>query len=136
MNTKHMKLNNCLYMKVDLNDPNRVNRVQVDKTNSLKSVNFGNHFRVAYKDLFCMQSDTKVCFALQHVDVTRVTMVPYQLETPWTAVPNESSCRIEHFLLVTEKIKSKVTRKCDLGQVDVLEEGVDDPTHVLEEEQF
>ena len=29
-----------------------------------------------------------------------------------------------------------MTRQCDLGQVDVLEEGVDDPIHVLEEEQF
>ena len=51
-------------------------------------------------------------------------------------MPNESSCGDEHLLLVTEKSKSKVTRKCDLGQVDVLEEGVDDPIHVLEEEQF
>ena len=63
-------------------------------------------------------------------------MVPYPLETPWTVVPNESQCRDEHLLLVTEYMESKVTRKCDLGQVDVLEERVDDPIHVLEEEHF
>ena len=102
MNARHMNFNNCLYVKVDLNDPNRVNRVQDGKTNSLKSVKIGNHFPVAYRDFFCMQTDTKVRFALQHVDVARVTTVPYQLETPWTVVPNESSCRDEHLLLVTE----------------------------------
>ena len=77
MNTRHMKFNNCLYVKVDLNDTNHVNIVQDGKTNSLKSVKFGNHFPVAHKDLFRTQTDTKVRFALQHVDVTRVTMVPY-----------------------------------------------------------
>ena len=46
------RLNNCLYVKGDLNDPNRVNRVQDGETNSLKSVKFGNYFPVAYKDLF------------------------------------------------------------------------------------
>ena len=39
-------------------------------------------------------------------------------KTPWTIVPHEASCRIVHAFLVTEYIKSKVTRQCDLGQVD------------------
>ena len=99
MNTR---LNNCLYVKGDLNDPNRVNRVQDGETNSLKSVKFGNYFPVAYKDLFCMQTDTKVCFALQHVDVTKGDNGAIPIRTPWTVVPNESSCRDEHLLLVTE----------------------------------
>ena len=52
MNTRHMKFNNCLYVKGDLNDPNRMNRVQDGKTTSLKSANFGNYLPVANKDLF------------------------------------------------------------------------------------
>ena len=48
-----------------------VNSVRDGKTNSLNSINFGNHFPVAYKDLFYMQTDTKVFYALQHVEVTR-----------------------------------------------------------------
>ena len=101
MNTRHMKFNNCLYVKVDLNDPNRGEQGTrwQDQLTEIGKFWEPCPSRVQRP---CMQTDTKVCFALQNVDVTRVTMVPYQLETPWTVVPNESSSRDEHLLLVTE----------------------------------
>ena len=34
-----------------------------------------------------------------NLNATEVAMVPYELENPWSTVPNESSCKEEHFLL-------------------------------------
>ena len=58
--------------------PIAVNRVQDGTTKSLKSVNFGNHFPAAYKDLFCMQSYTETCCVLQLAEV-KTTHYTYTL---------------------------------------------------------
>ena len=65
-----------------------------------------------------------------------MAMVPYELEAPGAMVPNESLCRVEHLLLVTKQIKSKVTRQCDQSQVEVHEVGVENVIHMFEEKQF
>ena len=38
-------------------------------------------------------------------------------------VPNEASHRIMTNLFVAEYVKGKMTRECDLGQVDFIDEG-------------
>ena len=42
----------------------------------------------------------------QNLDVTGVAMVPYELEAPGATVPNVSSCRDEHLLLVHSQEQS------------------------------
>ena len=79
-----------------------VNSERDGKTNFLKSVNFWNHFPAAYNDLFSMQSDTKIFFVLQNVDVTRVAVVPHQVRNSMDKSHIVSACRDEHLLLVTE----------------------------------
>ena len=51
-------------------------------------------------------------------------------------MPDESPCRTKHILFVTLKIKSKITRQCDPGQVNINELGTEDTTNLLEEMQI
>ena len=51
-------------------------------------------------------------------------------------MPNASSYKDEHLLVGTEYIKSKVTRKCDVGQVDFRRGGVHNTIDLLEEKEF
>ena len=50
-------------------------------------------------------------------------------------MPDEASCRIIRAFFVTEQIKSKMTRQCDLGQVTFNNKGCENVANLLEEKQ-
>ena len=82
MNIRHMRFNNCLYVKVDLNDPNRGEQLSTrwhDQITEVGELWHLNHFPAAYKDLFCMQSDTKTCFVLQLASKSQRRTTSYTL---------------------------------------------------------
>ena len=60
-------------------------------------------------------------------------MVPqcHNRHTPRAIVPNVASCRIVNTFLVAGSIKSKVTRECDLSQVNFIDKGFEDAANPL-----
>ena len=69
---------------------------------------------------------------VQYLDFTGVAMVPHHNQNiPWTMVSNIASCRIMRTFFVAEKIKSKMTRECDLGQVNFINKGFENAANLL-----
>ena len=97
-----MKFNNCLYVKGDLNDPNRVNRVQDGKTNSLNSEFFWELFpsRVQRPFLHADGYKSLLCTAARRCHKGANGATPIKEFNG--VVPNVSLCRDGHLLLVTE----------------------------------
>ena len=51
-------------------------------------------------------------------------------------VPNGASCRIMCTFFVAEFVKSKMTRECDLSQVNFIDKGYEDAANLLVEQHL
>ena len=59
-------------------------------------------------------------------------MVPHQNKyTPQAMVPDEASCRNVNTIIVTEYIKSKMTRECNLSLVTFINKGFEGAADLL-----